>query len=73
MSWPEPCPDRGANVLLLEPFDQTVVQGAQDADGLSYAAASRTVVDLLTSPGRGPAEASQLMEVLAEHDEEWTL
>jgi hypothetical protein len=65
--------DRGANVLLIEPFDQAVLQGAQNADGLCYTAASQTVVDLLTSPGRGPEEASQLMEALAEREEEWTL
>jgi hypothetical protein len=65
--------ERCANVLLLEPFDQAVLQGALEADGLRYTAASQTVVDLLTSPGRGPEEAAQLMEVLAQRDEEWVL
>ncbi|MCH7230701.1 hypothetical protein L0U85_07535 [Glycomyces sp. L485] len=65
--------ERGANVLLLEPFDQAVLQRAQEVDGHRYSAPSQTVVDLLTSPGRGSEEAEQLIEVLAENDEEWTL
>jgi DNA-binding HxlR family transcriptional regulator len=65
--------DRGANVLLLEPFDYVVLWGARTGDGLQYTSPSQTVVDLLTSPGRGPEEAEQLMQVLAVEDEEWTL
>jgi hypothetical protein len=65
--------DRGANVLLLEPFDPVVVRGASEDEGHWYTAPSQTVVDLLTSPGRGPEEAAQLLEILGAQDEEWTL
>ncbi|WP_030144708.1 hypothetical protein [Glycomyces sp. NRRL B-16210] len=64
---------RTANALLLEPFDRLVLRGARKDGGHTYTAPSQTVVDLLTSPGRGPEEAGQLIEVLAEQDEEWTL
>lgn len=65
--------ERGANVLLMEPFDRVVLRGARESGGHLYTAPSQTVVDLLTSPGRGPEEADQLMETLASQDEEWTL
>ncbi|WP_157930724.1 hypothetical protein [Glycomyces xiaoerkulensis] len=65
--------ERGANVLLIEPFDQAVLQRTRDIDGHRYSAPSQTVVDLLTSPGRGPEEAEQLIEVLAQNDKEWSL
>lgn len=62
-----------ANAVLLEPFDEVVLRGAHESGGKSYTAPSQTVADLLTSPGRGPQEAEQLIETLADRDEEWTL
>jgi hypothetical protein len=45
----------------------------QDAekDGIRYAAVSQVLADLLTSPGRGPAEAEELPVWIAEHEEAW--
>ncbi|HEY5957935.1 MAG TPA: hypothetical protein VIV60_15335 [Polyangiaceae bacterium] len=48
--------DSGANVLLIEPNDDGVFDGAVQRDGLWYAAPSQIAADLLTSPGRGPSE-----------------
>ncbi|MCD0445522.1 hypothetical protein LO763_18065 [Glycomyces sp. A-F 0318] len=62
-----------ANAVLLEPFDEVVLRGARESGGNRYTAPSQTVADLLTSPGRGPQEAEQLIETLADQDEEWTL
>jgi hypothetical protein len=62
-----------ANAVLLEPFDEVVLRGAQESGGHHFTAPSQTVADLLTSPGRGPQEAEQLIETLADQDEEWTL
>lgn len=64
--------DRGANVVLVEPFDAVVYRGAQVKQGLLYAAPSQVVVDLLTGPGRAPEEGASLIEALATKDEGWT-
>lgn len=64
--------DRGANVVLVEPFDPVVYRGATTRDHLIYAAAGQVVADLLTGPGRAPEEAVALIDVLATTDEGWT-
>ncbi len=64
--------DRGANVVLVEPFDGVVYRGSQLKDRLSYAAPSQVVADLLTGPGRAPEEGASLIEALARKDEGWT-
>ena len=64
--------DRGANVVLVEPFDAVVYRGVTMKSGLSFAAPSQVVVDLLTGPGRAPEEGASLIEVLAREDEGWT-
>ncbi|MGH3905767.1 MAG: type IV toxin-antitoxin system AbiEi family antitoxin [Pseudonocardiaceae bacterium] len=63
--------DAGANVLLAVgdydvAFDRTV-----EVDELSFVAPSQTAVDLLTSPGRGPAEAQALLEWMQTHESDW--
>lgn len=63
---------RGANVLLVEPFDDIVYRGATMHDGLRYVSPSQAVVDLLTGPGRSPEEASQLADALGRQDQEWS-
>jgi hypothetical protein len=63
--------DRGANVVLVEPFDSVVLRGATVVDRLTYAAPSQVVVDLLTGPGRAREEGASLVEVLAAADERW--
>ena len=64
--------DRGANVVLVEPFDAVVYRGGKVKDRLTYAAPSQVVVDLLTGPGRAPEEGASLIDVLASEDEGWT-
>ena len=63
--------DAGANVLLVEASDEGVFERARTGDGISYAAPSQVAADLLTSPGRAPAEAEELIAWMAEHEEEW--
>jgi DNA-binding transcriptional ArsR family regulator len=64
--------DAGANVLLIEPADPAgVFTGAVESDGLVFVAASQAAADLLTSPGRGPAEADALITWMSEHEEAW--
>ncbi len=63
--------DAGANVLLVEPFDPVVYERTLVRDGLVLANPSQVAADLMTSPGRGPAEAVALLEWMKEHDDVW--
>jgi len=63
--------DSGANVLLVEPADRYVFERASKKDGIMYAAPSQVAADLLTGPGRAPAEAEALITWMTEHEEAW--
>lgn len=63
--------EAGANVLLIEPTDEGVFEGAAQRDGVWHAAPSQVVVDLLTSPGRGPAEGEELINWMLANEEAW--
>ena len=72
--------DAGANVWLLEPFDDVVFDRTQ-APGfaagnnpdtkLVCAAPSQVSADLMTSPGRGPQEAEALIDKMEENEKGW--
>ncbi|MCC6812241.1 MAG: hypothetical protein IT381_32770 [Deltaproteobacteria bacterium] len=63
--------ESGANVLLVEPADDNVFEGMTERDGVNYAAPSQTAADLLTSPGRGPAEAEELINWMRANEGAW--
>ena len=63
--------EAGANVLFIEPIDVGVFTGVVKKDGLSYVALSQAAADLLTSPGRGLAEAKELITWMGAHEEAW--
>lgn len=63
--------ERGANVLLIEPEDSGVFAGSTMRNGLHVVAVSQAAADLLTSPGRGPAEAEALIAWMRENEEAW--
>lgn len=63
--------DSGANVLLAAGDYDVVFDRAVEADGLNYAAPSQTAVDLLTGPGRSPAEAQALLDWMEKHEPAW--
>jgi hypothetical protein len=63
--------DAGANVLLVEPGDDWIFEGATKRDGVQYAAPSQVAADLLTSPGRGPAEGEELIAWMLANEEKW--
>lgn len=63
--------EAGANVLAIEPSDDSVFDGAIERDGIHHAALSQIAGDLLTSPGRGPAEAEELIAWMLANEEEW--
>ncbi len=57
--------EAGANVMLLTPFDSVVFDRTSNDKGVTFVAPSQAAVDLLTSPGRGPAEAEAILEWIA--------
>lgn len=64
--------ESGGNVQLIRPRDATVFGEAQASqDGLMYASPVQVAADLLTSPGRGPAEGEELLRWMAEREEAW--
>jgi hypothetical protein len=54
--------ETGANVMLLTPFDEVVLERTWKAGSLTIVAPSQVAVDLLTSPGRAPSEAEAVLE-----------
>ncbi len=64
--------DAGANVLLIEPKDRRLLhERLVGDDGICYAPLPQVVADLLSAPGRGPAEAEALIDWMMEHEEQW--
>jgi len=63
--------ETGANVVLAEPFDRVVFERTREYDGVTYAAPSQVAVDLLTGPGRGPAEGEELLRWMREREDAW--
>lgn len=59
------------NVLLVQPFDEVVFDRTVEKGSLVYAAPTQVVVDLLTSPGRGPEEADALMKWMVDRRDVW--
>jgi len=71
--------EAGANVWLLEPYDEVVFdrpqslsfgRGAQSATVIA-AAPGQVAADLLTSPGRGPQEAQALLDKMKGDEDGW--
>lgn len=63
--------ERGANVLLAEPFDPVGLERTwRDAD-VTYASLPQVVADLLTSPGRSSEEAEALLRWMEENEDAW--
>jgi hypothetical protein len=54
--------DTGANVLLLQPFDDGIYDGADDRYGLRTVSAVQLYLDLRSMPGRGEEAAQEILE-----------
>ena len=65
--------ETGANVILIEPEDTYVFARTVARDGLRCSAPSQVAANLLSSPGRGPAEAEELLRWMREHERAWRL
>jgi hypothetical protein len=57
--------ESGANIMLLGPFDSVVFDRTWNDELTTFVAPSQTAVDLLTSPGRSPAEGEAILEWMA--------
>lgn len=63
--------EAGANVMLLESKGDFVFDRSSSDEGVQYVAPSQAVVDLLTGPGRNPAEADELLEWMRRDENAW--
>lgn len=63
--------ESGANVLLAEPYDAVVFERMEERGGMPCVALSQAAVDLLTSPGRAPAEAQALLGWMEANEPAW--
>lgn len=63
--------DTGANVLLLEPFDDVVYDRMTSRRGVNAVAPSQLAADLLTGPGRSPTEGEELLEWMGANEDQW--
>ena len=65
--------DTGGNVLIGQPFDPVAFERPERDDGITYARVTQVAADLMTGPGRGPAEAEGLIEWMEVNEEAWRL
>jgi hypothetical protein len=56
-----------------EPFDPVVFDRPERAEGVVYSRVTQVVQDLMTGPGRGPAEAEALLEWMRSKEDLWQL
>ncbi|HEY7892716.1 MAG TPA: hypothetical protein VIC05_10965 [Solirubrobacteraceae bacterium] len=63
--------DSGANVLLAATDYDVVFDRTSELAGIRVAAKSQIAVDLLTAPGRGPAEAQPLLDWMSANESSW--
>lgn len=64
--------ESGVNVLLAQPVYPVVLERTTDGlDGLRLAAPTQVAVDLLTGPGRAPAEAEELLSWMGSNERSW--
>jgi hypothetical protein len=63
--------DAGANVHLIEPFDEVVFERTLVRNGLITVAPTQLAVDLLTGSGRQPSEGEELLTWMSENEHVW--
>ncbi len=63
--------DEGADVVLLWPSNERVVEATWQAEGISFVNLPQLVVDCLGGTGRMPAEGEALIEWMQENADQW--
>lgn len=61
----------GANVILLEPFDDVVWRRNVSESGLRFVAPAQIAVDCLTGTGRMPEEGEAVLDWMTENEDAW--
>lgn len=65
--------ETGGNVILGVPFDPVVFDRTVSIEGITYVGVTQAAIDLLTGPGRNPAEAESLIEWMKENRDQWQI
>ena len=65
--------ETGGNVLIVRPFDPVVFDRTEYDEGITHARVTQVLLDLMTGPGRGPAEAEALLEWMRGNEDKWKL
>lgn len=63
--------ESGANVWLLEPYDDVVFDRTESRDGAVCVSPTQLAVDLLTGPGRDPSEGDELLTWMKGNERAW--
>jgi hypothetical protein len=63
--------ESGANVWLVEPYDDVVFDRTACRDGVVCVSPTQLAVDLLTGPGRDPSEGEELLAWMKGDDHAW--
>jgi hypothetical protein len=63
--------ETGGNVVVAEPFDEVVFDRTWTRGGVTFCSASQVAADLLTGPGRAPAEGEALIEWMKANEDAW--
>lgn len=63
--------ESGANVLLIRPYDPIVFERTAERKGILYVSLVQAAVDLLTGPGRSPAEGKALLDWMEKNESAW--
>ena len=63
--------DAGANVLLARNAYDVIFDRTENLDGVTVVAPSQAAVDLMTGPGRNPAEAEALLDWMQANEAQW--
>ena len=65
--------DTGGNVLLGRPFDPVVFDHTELDEGITYVRVTQVAADLMSGPGRGPAEAESIIDWMRYEEDRWQL
>ncbi len=63
--------ETGANVILARSAYDVVYDRCEEYEGSTIVSPSQAAVDLLTGPGRNPAEAEALLDWMEAHESRW--
>ena len=63
--------DSGANVWLLEPYDDVVFERTTSREGAACVSPTQLAVDLLTGPSRDPSEGEELLAWMKGNERAW--